>query len=91
MTANGIRYHVPQSVQEHVDYITPGTRLLEVEGVQKVPSIDKRAFGSGKGVLPPILEPLTLPLSELLDDLLLLCDVAITPACISGMVLSLLV
>ncbi|RHZ61276.1 Tripeptidyl-peptidase sed1 [Aspergillus turcosus] len=75
-------YHVPQSVQRHIDYITPGIKLLEVEGVKKARSIEKRNLGIP---LPPILKPLVLPLSELLGDTLALCDVAVTPACISAM------
>ncbi|GIJ91954.1 tripeptidyl-peptidase sed1 [Aspergillus pseudoviridinutans] len=75
-------YHVPQSVQRHIDYITPGIKLLEVEGVKRARSTEKRSLGIP---LPPILEPLTLPLSELLGDNTLLCDLAVTPACISVM------
>ncbi|GIC88032.1 S53 family peptidase [Aspergillus udagawae] len=75
-------YHVPQSVQRHIDYITPGIKSLEVNGVKRARSTEKRLLGIP---LPPILEPLTLPLSELLGDTLALCDVAVTPACISAM------
>ncbi|KAF7172400.1 hypothetical protein CNMCM6106_006590 [Aspergillus hiratsukae] len=79
-------YHVPQSVQRHIDYITPGIKLLEVEGVKNARSIEKRlGIGKGKDPLPPILKPLILPLSELLADTLALCGVAVTPACISAM------
>jgi tripeptidyl-peptidase-1 len=69
-------------VQRHIDYITPGIKSLEVNGVKRARSTEKRLLGIP---LPPILEPLTLPLSELLGDTLALCDVAVTPACISGM------
>ncbi|EAW15038.1 uncharacterized protein ACLA_004520 [Aspergillus clavatus NRRL 1] len=65
-----------------------GIKLLEVEGVKRSRSIDKRTFGIGNGKgndpLPPILKPLSLPLSELLGATLALCDVAVTPACISA-------
>ncbi|EAW16248.1 S53 family peptidase [Aspergillus fischeri NRRL 181] len=74
-------YHVPHSLQRHIDYITPGIKLLEVEGVKKARSIEKRSLGSP---LPPILEPLNLSLSELLGNTLL-CDVAITPLCVSAL------
>jgi tripeptidyl-peptidase-1 len=43
-------------------------------------SVEARSFG----ILPPILRPLTLPLEALLGNLLALCDVAVTPACIQG-------
>ncbi|KAF4237496.1 hypothetical protein CNMCM8980_006955 [Aspergillus fumigatiaffinis] len=72
-------YHVLQSVQRHIDYITPGIKLLEVEGVKRTRSIEKRSLGSP---LPPILEGLTLPLSELLGNTLGLCDIAVMPACV---------
>ncbi|GAB1208348.1 hypothetical protein APSETT445_007096 [Aspergillus pseudonomiae] len=73
-------YHVPESVQSHIDYITPGIKHLEIreERPAEKRSVDKRSFG----ILPPILRPLTLPLEELLGQLLFLCDVAVTPACI---------
>lgn len=35
--------------------------------------------------IPPILRELTLPLDQLLGQLLLLCDVAVTPPCIEAM------
>lgn len=35
--------------------------------------------------LPPILRELTVPLDELLSQLLFLCDVAVTPPCIEAM------
>jgi hypothetical protein len=81
------RYHVPSSVREHVDYITPGITLREVTGVgnRRGGSFQKR-FANG---LPPILEPIAVPLEQLLGQLLDFCDVAITPQCIRGKVTSL--
>jgi tripeptidyl-peptidase-1 len=69
-------------VREHVDYITPGITLREVTGVGKRngESIQKR-FTNG---LPPILEPIALPLELLLGQLAEFCDIAITPQCIRG-------
>lgn len=77
-----VRYHVPSSLREHVDYITPGITLREVTGVgnRSGGSIQKR-FANG---LPPILEPIAVPLEQLLGQLLDFCDVAITPQCIRG-------
>ncbi|OGM51265.1 aorsin [Aspergillus bombycis] len=76
-------YHVPETVQSHIDYITPGVKHLEIreERPAEKRSREKRSFG----ILPPILRPLTLPLEELLGQLLVLCDVAVTPACIQAM------
>ncbi|KAF7586002.1 hypothetical protein BBP40_009725 [Aspergillus hancockii] len=76
-------YHVPQSVKSHIDYITPGIKHLEIRGARP---LEKRNGGARSfGILPPILRPLTLPLEALLGNLLALCDVAVTPACIQAM------
>lgn len=84
------RYHVPKHVQRHIDFIKPGVNLLEVDGVRRSTDnagLQKRLYkgGQGQGLLPPIVEQLTLPLQALLGDLLGLCGVAITPPCIEGM------
>lgn len=68
--------------------IKPGISLVEVSGARRAngaSSLDKRASLNPGGILPPILRPLTLPLEELLANLLILCDVAITPPCIEAM------
>jgi len=85
------RYHVPEHLHEHIDYITPGIKLYsparkgEAVGVKN--PLDKRTFGvtNGKpGKLPPLLEPLPMLLSELLAlPELEICQYAITPACIA--------
>jgi tripeptidyl-peptidase-1 len=66
-------YHVPKHVQEHVDYITPGLRLL---------ADHKRGFGMSKdgAPIPPKKRPYPEPIA--MNDLKT-CDVAITPACIA--------
>lgn len=75
-------YHVPKHIQEHVDYITPGIRLLSAtkRGSRK------RGFGitSGRnghaGTRPPTKTlPGYFPWSE--EGELATCDKAITPAC----------
>jgi hypothetical protein len=76
------RYHVPSSVREHIDYITPGIALREVTGVQV--STDRLKKRSANGV-PPILEPILLPIETLLSGLSSFCSLAITPQCIQGM------
>lgn len=55
--------------------------MREVTGVGKRDgSIKKRGFNG----LPPILEPIALPLDMILNNLLDTCDVAVTPSCIRG-------
>ncbi|KAJ5604369.1 hypothetical protein N7510_009523 [Penicillium lagena] len=72
-------YHVPHHLRDHIDYITPGIALREVNGISKARrSLQKRGFNG----LPPIIEKLTVSIEQLLDNLLDLCDVAVTPACI---------
>jgi len=69
-------YHVPKHIQEHIDYITPGLKLM--------PSVAKRGFGmSGhKGALPPKRRPYH---HHHTPSDLAHCDVAITPACIAAL------
>ena len=88
-------YYVPSHVQEHVDYITPGLKLL-------TPSLPRNSGGSGLekrifGVTSPdplkklpILPPLKKDLPESLASILskplsAVCDMAIIPKCISTM------
>lgn len=73
------RYHVPHSVRDHVDYITPGIALREVAGVHpRDESGLKKRFTNP---LPPILQPILLPIEEFLG-LAGSCGAAITPECI---------
>lgn len=72
------RYHLPNSVREHVDYITPGISLREVTGVRRSTDKQKRSMGG----IPPILEPILLPLEKLLSEVSSFCSQAITPQCI---------
>ncbi|KAJ5273032.1 hypothetical protein N7478_008157 [Penicillium angulare] len=76
-------YHVPHSVSDHIDYITPGITLREVTKTGRVSNgLRKRSMGG----IPPILEPILMPIEELLNDgLAEFCDVAITPQCITDM------
>ncbi|KAJ5087399.1 hypothetical protein N7456_011015 [Penicillium angulare] len=76
-------YHVPHSVSDHIDYITPGITLREVTKTGKTGSeLRKRSMGG----IPPILEPILMPIEQLLNDgLAEFCDVAITPQCITDM------
>lgn len=75
------RYHVPRSVQAHIDYITPGVKAFKV-GSPVMPrperSLHKRANASDAILGSDIL------LSDLLDDAMAYCDQIITPGCIKG-------
>ncbi|KAJ5522710.1 hypothetical protein N7513_013283 [Penicillium frequentans] len=74
-------YHVPHSVRDHIDYITPGITLREVTSVGKASNkIQKRSNG-----LLPILEPILMPIEEILNNVLQFCDLAVTPQCIKEM------
>lgn len=77
-------YHVPQEVGKHIDYITPGIKLLAPD----VPSkrMKKRDTRVG-GIAKPsrmVYAPSgswTMPSSQNLSN----CDVAITPACVAAL------
>ncbi|KAF2087709.1 alkaline serine protease AorO [Saccharata proteae CBS 121410] len=81
-------YHVPAHVQEHIDYITPGTLLLAGSRTDEKRALEKRGFkaAGSSGFLPPITLPLPQPLTQIIDQgLLSMCDTAITPPCIAAM------
>jgi tripeptidyl-peptidase-1 len=86
------KYHVPEHVQEHVDYITPGIKLFATGSGKSEPSdIQKRTFGvtSGKGnggLLPPLLGSLPIAIADLLAiPELQVCSIAITPPCVKAL------
>ena len=76
-------YHVPKHIQEHIDYITPGIRLVALTKRGR----SKRGFGmtsgqNGHGASsPPKWYP--GPMQQLNN--LSTCDIAITPACIRAL------
>ena len=86
------RYHVPARIRKHVDYITPGIKLLATgmrghggKGIQK------RTFGitGQRNKQPPLKAPLPMPMAAIAQSLvsaapLSICDVAITPPCVKG-------
>ncbi|KAJ5505183.1 hypothetical protein N7463_008057 [Penicillium fimorum] len=74
-------YHLPSSVRENVDYITPGISLREVTGVRRSTDKQKR-FADG---IPPIIEPIPLPIETLSSEASSFCTQAITPQCIQQM------
>ncbi|KAJ5175794.1 Tripeptidyl-peptidase sed1 [Penicillium canariense] len=79
-------YHVPRSVREHIDYITPGVTLREVTGIAKASrgGKEKRHIDGTPARVVPIVQGLA---DQLLGGLGLLdlCDVAVTPSCIQEM------
>ncbi|RAK86276.1 alkaline serine protease AorO [Aspergillus costaricaensis CBS 115574] len=75
-------YHVPEAIQSHIDYITPGVKMLEVRGMpSKKRDTEKRFLGG----LPPILAPLPINITKIFDDPLAHCDLAVTPDCVRAM------
>lgn len=86
-------YHVPQHVKEHVDYITPGLKLLTGGKNPKDRDLSKRGEKAKRGFRtngsqkfsPPIISG-TLSKSQLPSlNSLSTCDSFITPACIAAM------
>ncbi|KAK4553188.1 hypothetical protein LTR86_009718 [Recurvomyces mirabilis] len=90
------QYHVPQHIQEHIDYITPGIRLLSPEGVAPTPNhLTKRGNAEGEIGLhkntkaaartrgPHVRVPTRAPPANASD--LSICDQIITPACIAAL------
>ena len=81
-------YHLPGHVTQHVDYVTPGLKLLTPSRPRD--GIEKRTFGvtgqKGKKPQPPLKKALPMALSELLALLLkTICQQSIIPECIKTM------
>jgi len=80
------KYHVPEYVQKHVDYITPGIKLLTPSHSRSIPKLQKRTFGvtsKGEHIQPPLLKPMPDSLSSIMAaPLSAICDVAAIPLCI---------
>ena len=92
-------YHVPQHVRKHVDYITPGLKLLTPSSrkTKAQPSLERRTFGvTGgnvsnatdplKSILPPLKAKLPVDIKTLLSEPLeQACQQAILPGCVSAL------
>jgi len=85
------RYHVPARIQEHVDYITPGLKLLTPSKSRSKSDrneIEKRIFGvtaTNHPILPPMKKAIPDSLANLLKmDLTAVCNVAVLPFCIQS-------
>ena len=92
---NSTRYHLPTHLKEHIDYITPGIKLLAAGNGPPVKRslLGKRSSGISSmkrkkniGKLPPITHPLPMALEALLAmNATSVCNAAITPDCIFRM------
>ncbi|KAF3014047.1 hypothetical protein E8E14_011471 [Neopestalotiopsis sp. 37M] len=84
------KYHVPQRIQEHIDYITPGTKLMALEGTVSDLKVkrDTQKARRGNRLKFPAKQKLSENLHGLLSSNasdLSTCDVAITPACVAAL------
>ncbi|KAI0134345.1 putative protease S8 tripeptidyl peptidase I [Xylariales sp. AK1849] len=84
------KYHVPKSIQEHIDYITPGTKLMAPVTSDVDLQLKRRGEATRRGdrLKQPAKQDFTAQLSELLSkdpDDLSTCDIAITPACVRAL------
>ncbi|RDW79067.1 S53 family peptidase [Aspergillus mulundensis] len=84
-------YHVPRSLQSHIDYITPGIKLLEISGSQSRMkrsldekwSLQKRSINDLSAIILGTDPPLTV--AQVSKTPLEFCDQVITPACVQVM------
>jgi len=85
------RYHLPSHIKEHVDFITPGLKLLAGGSGHPKKHVDKRGFRSSAStkfsgpVLGAQLTQAQMALLNATTDPLALCDTMITPPCIAAM------
>ena len=78
-------YHFPEHITKHIDYISPGLKLLTPSMPRE--GIEKRTFGvtgqKGKKPILPLRKALPMALDALLKlALKTICDQAIVPQCI---------
>lgn len=45
-----MRYHVPKHVQAHIDYITPGIRLMSLGDTHEARGRKRNTYRGGKGI-----------------------------------------
>ncbi|KAE8444410.1 hypothetical protein EG329_000610 [Mollisiaceae sp. DMI_Dod_QoI] len=76
-------YHVPKYIQEHLDYITPGIRLLAPNKRHTKRRVD--VSSSNKGHASPPLKKIDVLVSNNSVDDVSNCDILITPACIRAL------
>ena len=79
-------YHIPANLQDHIDFISPGVKLLAPP--EKLPPPHKRAgleFESGAAPQLPDRLPRALDATEDLPHDLKYCSQQMTPACITAL------
>ncbi|KAL4903035.1 hypothetical protein BDW74DRAFT_157321 [Aspergillus multicolor] len=86
-------YHIPRFLQSHIDYITPGIKLLEVSGTQQSKrqsltenmkrSLHKRSLNDSSPIILGTDPPLTI--AQVSSNPLAFCDRVMTPACVQVM------
>ena len=77
------RYHVPKHLSEHIDFITPGVKTLEVRGARPA-NFEKRTSGPGNPQ-PILFKDLPESIENIATNLGTgICDVVITPDCIQS-------
>ena len=83
------RYHVPKHIQKHIDYITPGIKLLAPSDQPPTTGLSKRQQSSHQGADRTTerhsRHRVTATLSVDAAQNLSTCDQAITPACIAAL------
>jgi tripeptidyl-peptidase-1 len=80
VVADSVRYYVPESVQSHIDYITPGVKLLELDDTESSRrKMKKWNPDDGVALFPRASD---IDLEEMLKNGLPGCDVVISPDCI---------
>lgn len=81
-------YHVPQHVTKHIDYITPGIRLMK-SPVSRKDAFEKRSASKKRSFKrPPLLKSMPsidADVESLRKSNTSSCDSIATPACIAGM------
>ena len=77
-------YHVPQHIQEHIDFITPTVSFAKVKGR------DKMKKSISKSLSPAALNPHVTPAGSnvFISDSEVPCYAAVTPDCIRRMLIS---
>jgi tripeptidyl-peptidase-1 len=73
------RYHVPRKIARHVDYVTPGIRLIAPKGASKKRSVVTHLSNQGGKRIRPSLQ------STAGNNSLANCDTTITPACVAAL------
>ena len=79
------RYHVPQHIHPHVDFITPGLKLLAPNPSTRDVLRKRNAMSGGRH--GPRFRPIHKPAGNLVPDAQSLtnCDKVVTPACVAAL------